>query len=107
MSSGTQGLIKSGAPGLIPPIEGVIDAFYKEGDHYRFIGKTSGDFSISVDVEPGTMVADVGGLLMQVKGEHTEVSEGSFTVYDDRDRIFGELDIEPDSRFRLEFCCER
>ncbi len=94
-------------PELIQPIEGDIDAFYKEGGHYRFVGKTRGDINISVDIEHGGMLADISGLTIQVKGDHAEVCDNRFTVCDRRDGVCAELDIGPDSRFRLRFLYRR
>lgn len=105
--SGVQGVIKNGATEMIPPIGGVIDAFYKEEDHYRFIGKTDGDVNISVDFESGEMLADISGLTVQVKGEYTEVGDNRFAVCNHRDRVCAEFDIEPKSRFKLKFLYQR
>ncbi len=107
MSDGVQGLLKKGASDLIPPIEGAIDAFYKEGDHFRFVGKTDGGADISVDIERGVLLADISGLVMRVRGEHAGVSDNRFTVYDRRNGVYAELDIEPGSRFRLKFAHKR
>ncbi len=107
MAESDPGLMPAGKRDLIPPIEGVIDAFYKEGDHYRFVGKTGGDTDISVDVERGEMLADISGLTIRVKGEYAEVNVNRFAVYDHRDGISAELDVEPESRFRLKFLHER
>jgi hypothetical protein len=107
MSDGVQDLMKKGVPELIPPIEGTIDAFYKEENHYRFIGKTNGDINISVDIERGEMLTNIGGLIIQVKGEHAEVDESRFAVYNGRDGVYAEFDIEPESRFKLKFGFKR
>jgi len=107
MRDGVQGLTKKGVPELIPSIEGVIDAFYKEEDRYRFVGKTNGDINISVDIDGGEMLVDISGLTIQVKGEHAEAGDNRFTVYDSRDGIYAEFDIEPGSRFKLKFGLKR
>jgi hypothetical protein len=101
MSDGAQGLIKEYAP--IPPIEGVIDAFYKDGGHFRFVGRTDEGVDISVDMEHGEMLADVGGLIIRVSGGRASVNEGRFAVYNARNGACAELDIEAGSRFRLKF----
>ncbi len=107
MAESDPGMMPAGEKNLIPPIEGVIDAFYKEDDHYRFVGKTNGDINISVDVERGEMLADIGGLAMRVRGEYAEVNVNRFAVYDRRGGVYAELDVEPESRFRLKFVRER
>jgi len=103
MSNDVQDLLKKGAPELIPTIEGTIEAVYKEEDRFRFVGKTKGDINISVDVEPGEMLANMGGIIIQVKGEHAEINESRFAVYNGRDGVYAEFDIEPESRFKLKF----
>lgn len=97
---------RGGEKDLIPPIEGVIDAVSKEEDHFRFVGKTNGDVDISVDVEPGEMLTDVGGLIIQVRGEHSGIDESKFAVYG-REGVYAEFDIEPGSRFKLKFELKR
>ncbi|HTX43098.1 MAG TPA: hypothetical protein VMC61_00115 [Methanocella sp.] len=92
---------------LIQSIEGVIDAVSKEEDHFRFVGKTNGGVDISVDVEPGEMLTNVGGLVIRARGGHAEVDEGRFAVYNRREGIYAEFDIEPGSRFKLKFGFKR
>jgi hypothetical protein len=101
MSDGAQGLIKKCAP--IPPIEGVIDAFYKEGGHFRFVGRTDEGVDISVDIEHGEMLADVGGLVIRLSGGRASVDEGRFAVYNARKGACAELYIMPGSKFKLKF----
>ena len=107
VSEGSQDLVKGGASGPIPPIEGVIDAFYKEGDHYRFVGKTGGGMDISVDVERGELLADISGLIILVRGEHAGIDDSRFAVHGHRGGASAELDIEPGCRFRLKFGFKR
>ncbi len=103
MGDRAQELVRKGARDIIPPVEGVVDAFYKEEGHFRFVGKTDGDINISVDVEGGEMLADIGGLIVQVKGQQPEVSDNRFAVYDRRGGVYAEFNILPASRFRLRF----
>lgn len=98
---------RRGEKDLIPPIEGVIDAVSKEEDHFRFVGKTNGGIDISVDVEPGEMLTNVGGLIIQARGEHSEVDESRFAVYGGHKGVYAEFDIEPESRFKLKFGLKR
>ncbi len=98
---------RRGEKDLIPPIEGVIDAVSKEEDHFRFVGKTNGGIDISVDVEPGEMLTNVGGLIIQARGGRSEVDESRFAVYKGREGVYAELDIEPESRFKLKFELKR
>jgi hypothetical protein len=98
---------RGGEKDLIPPIEGAIDAVSKEEDHFRFVGKTDGDINISVDVVPGEMLTNVGGLIIQVRGGHTEINESRFAVYNGREGVYAEFDIEPGSRFKLKFESKR
>ena len=88
---------------LIPPIEGVIDAVSKEEEHFRFVGKTDDGIDISVDVEPGEMLTNVGGLTIKARGGHAGVDESRFAVYNGREGVYAEFDVEPGSRFKLKF----
>jgi hypothetical protein len=99
--------LRGGEKDLIPPIEGVIDAVSKEEDHFRFVGKTDCGVDISVDMEPGEMLANVGGLIIKALGGHAEIDESRFAVYNGREGVYAEFDIEPGSRFRLKFELKR
>jgi len=53
------------------------------------------------------MLTNVGGLIIQARGGHSEVDESRFAVYKGREGVYAELDIEPESRFKLKFGLKR
>ncbi len=62
----------------------------------RFIARTKGGYYISVDVTETEMIASLHGLIIMIKGEYLDRTDGHYRIYNKLENTYAKLDVGPD-----------
>jgi hypothetical protein len=86
---------------VISPIIGTLEHAEITEEGMRFIARTKGGYYVSVDVTETEMIASLHGLIIMVKGEYVDRTDGHYRIYNKLENTYAQLDVGPDDAFKL------